>query len=223
MKLLSMQIALFTSELISRPDLVMTEINSKMGGVFDAMPNILNLPPEIPAEIPLVQANSNNGVYALNVSRNRIDLIITPQYEKEGMPLEIFKEYRNSIDKYCKATLNITSLIRMGVIITLFHETAENTRAVFDKYLRIPYSSDCVEANFRVNQQNINKGIVFNNIKIVEAGELHIGSTTNKGVIIQFDTNNAPENGRTVLAETISALLSQAASKIKPVALKELI
>lgn len=223
MKLLSMQIALFTGGLIGRPDLVMSEINAKLGSVFDTMPNILNLPPEIPAEIPLVQTKSSDGIYSLNVSRNRIDLIVSPQYEKANTPLEMFKEYKYSIDKYCKAALNITDLVRIGIIITLFQESEENTRAVYEKYLNIPFSSDCVEINFRTNHQSISKGIVYNNIKTVEAGELHVENMVYKGVIIQLDTNNVPENGVTISTEMINSLLVQVSGKIKPSALKELI
>lgn len=223
MKLLSMQVALFTGGLIGRPDLVMAEINAKLGSVFDTMPNILNLPPEIPAEIPLVQTKSSDGVYSLNVSRNRVDLIISPPYERENTPFELLKEYKYSIDKYCKAALNITDLVRVGIIITLFQECEENTRSIYEKYLSIPFSNNCVEINFRTNHQNISKDIVYNNIKTVEAGELHLANMSYKGVIIQLDTNNVPENGITISAEMINSLFVQVSGKIKPSALKELI
>ncbi len=223
MKLLSIQIALFTKEILSRPDLIMAEVNSKVGSIFDAMPNILNLPLEAPAEIPLVQARSTNGVYALNVSRNRIDFSISPKFEEDIPPLELFKKYRPLVDKYYKSIINTTDLIRIGVVITLFHKTENNIMAIYDKYLNIPYSNDCTEINFRMNRQKIIKGIVYNNIKTVQAAELHVGSTSHKGVIIQLDTNNIPEENKEISDSIIANMLNQVAGKIKPCEIKELI
>lgn len=76
MKLISMQVALFTIDLISRPDLLFNNINGRLGNIFDSMPMILDLPLDVPAEIPVVQAKSSNDVFAMNVSRKRIDLFI---------------------------------------------------------------------------------------------------------------------------------------------------
>lgn len=223
MKLLSVQVALFSEELINRPDLLMTEVNSRLGSIFDAMPNIINLPPIVPAEIPIVQTKSTNEIYALNVSRNRIDLMITPPYERENTPSELFNEYKSVIEKYCKTVLNSIKLIRIGIILTLFQDFDDNTRAVFEKYLCAPYSTNYVEVNLRMNRQSLHKGIVYNNIRTVEAGELYIGNATTKGVILQLDTNNASETDKQINYDIISTVLSQAAGKIKPAALKELI
>ena len=223
MKLLSIQIALFTKEILSRPDLILTDVNSKLGSIFDAMPNILNLPPEVPAEIPLVQARSTNGLYALNVSRNRVDFMISPQYEEDILPSELFKKYRPQMDKYCKSVINITDLVRIGVIITLFHETENNIMAIYDKYLNIPYSNDCTEINLRTNRQKLIKGIVYNNIKTVQAAELHVGDINHTGVIIQVDTNNIPEKDKEISENEIVNMLNQVAGKIKPGEIKELI
>lgn len=223
MKLLSIQTALFSEELIGRPDLLMTEVNSKLGSVFDAMPNIINLPPVVPADIPIVQTKSTNEIYALNVSRNRIDLIISPPYERENTPSEFFKEYKPVIEKYSKAVLNSINLIRIGVILTLFQDSDDNTKTIYDKYLSVPYSTNCVEINLRMNKQNLHKGIVYNNIAIVEAGELNVGDIAHKGIIIQLDTNNAPETDKRINYEIVSTALTQVAGKIKPMALKELI
>ena len=56
--------------------------------IFDSMPTILNLPPEVPAEIPLAQIRSKDNVYALNISRSRIDLIISPAFHEDKTPQE---------------------------------------------------------------------------------------------------------------------------------------
>ena len=80
MKLVSIQMAMFANNLIPRPDLLMNKINTKMNNVFDAIPNIINLPMNAPPEIPVAQVTSTNNVYALNISRSRVDLTISPFY-----------------------------------------------------------------------------------------------------------------------------------------------
>ena len=77
MKLITTQVALFSKDLISRPDKMKDEIEQKMGGsIFDAMPLILNLPVDAPSDLPVVQAKSVSGRYALNISRMRIDYFV---------------------------------------------------------------------------------------------------------------------------------------------------
>lgn len=223
MKLLSVQIALFSSELINRPDLLMNEVNSRLGMIFDAMPNILNLPPEVPAEIPLVQTQSTNGVFTLNVSRNRIDFIISPEFYKESTPYDIIKEYKYLIEKYCKATLGAIDLVRIGVIMTLFYPIEENVKAVYEHYFCDTFSTNCAEIKFSLNKQNLIKGHIYNNIKTVEAIELHIGEIIQKGVIFQLDTNNIPDNEKLINYDIVNSVISQAIDKIRASAIKELI
>lgn len=223
MKVLSIQMALFTGDLISRPDLMMSSINDAMGNIFDAMPNIMNLPMNAPPEIPIAQTKSSNEKYALNVSRNRIDLLISPQYETQDGPLELVRSFKSSIDKYYKSVLNLTDLVRAGMVITLFEEEENNVKRIYDKYFCMHYSLDCTEAEFKINKQKMIRGMVFNNIQFVQAGVMHMENRVQKGVLIQFDVNNALENGKTISNEIITSIVTQSIDKIKPGKLKEII
>ena len=223
MKVLSIQMALFTRDLISRQDLVMSGINEKTGKIFNAMPNIMNLPLDAPPEIPLVQVVSTDGMYNLNVSRNRVDLTISPKYEREDAPADLFKEYKILLEKYYKSVFSAMDLIRVGVVITLFHEASNNVEAVFDRGIKESFSTDCVEASYRINKQNLYKGFVYNNIKSVQAGEVHVNNAVHKGVLIQLDTNNVPDSNKVISNEDISHLLAKVSEKIKVGQLKELI
>ena len=69
MKLLSVQMAIFSEESISRPDLLFNEVNEKLGGLINDMPTILNLPPDIPAEIPGSHAASRKHYYTVLLDR----------------------------------------------------------------------------------------------------------------------------------------------------------
>ena len=116
MKLLSVQMAIFSEESISRPDLLFNEVNEKLGGLINDMPTILNLPPDIPAEIPVVQAKSTDGWINLNVSRSRIDLIANFIYESEQSPLEALNSQKETIQKFYKSVLNSITANRTGCL-----------------------------------------------------------------------------------------------------------
>ena len=65
MRLLSLQVALFVDGIIERPDLLMPQINAEFNNMFNDMPNVIKLPPEAPAEIPIVQMFSIDQKYSL--------------------------------------------------------------------------------------------------------------------------------------------------------------
>lgn len=223
MKLISIQFALFTKNFISRPDLILAGVNEKLGGIMDGMPMIFNLPPDVPADIPLAQGNSTNGLYALNVSRTRIDFIVKPQFNEDISPSDAFKKYKPILEKYFKTVLGMDELQRVGLVLSLFNPEENNVKAIYDKHLQEKYSAKCVEANIRVNKQNICKGTVYNNLTSIEATELNAGEDSFKGVHFQLDINNVPVQGKTINSEEITYVLSQGIHALKTNNLKELI
>ena len=223
MKLVSIQMAMFANNLIPRPDLLMNKINTKMNNVFDAIPNIINLTMNAPPEIPVAQVTSTNNVYALNISRSRVDLTISPFYYRQETPLQLFEEYKSNIESYYNTILEEITLNRVGMVVTLFHEEDSNIKAIFDKYLIEPYTNDCVEINYRINRQTLEKGVVYNNIRLIQAGEIQIDKKIAKGVMIQFDVNNVPDQKRVVSKDSILEILSKVQEVVKTGYLKELI
>ncbi len=226
MKLISTQIALFTKDLIERPDLVMNNINEGLNGIMDSMPNIQNLPIDL-LDIPLAQINSKDNKFALNVARNRVDLFVNSDFHDDKTPNESFKLNEDIIKKYCKTVKNNNDILRVGVIFTLFKLTAENVQEIYQKYIKIPYCVNDTEIGIRSNKQTLIKKKVYNNILNVNAGNLHINNDNGsaedyKGVIFQLDFNNNP-NDDVLTIEEIYDILSNAMSKLTPKALKELI
>jgi len=75
--LLNIQYGIFFNKILIRPDLLTREISDNFQEYFDGIP--INLP--IPADIvdfPIAQLKSNDKKWQLNVSRNRADIIFTP-------------------------------------------------------------------------------------------------------------------------------------------------
>ena len=223
MKLLSVQMAIFSEESISRPDLLFNEVNEKLGGLINDMPTILNLPPDIPAEIPVVQAKSTDGRINLNVSRSRIDLIANFIYESEQSPLEALNSQKETIQKFYKSVLNSITANRTGFILTLFEPSTNNVKSVFEKYFSEKYTSKFVEASTRVNKQNMRKSVVYNNIRSVEAATITVGAENIPGVLFQLDINNALEAGKRINEDIVSYVVSQGVSNLSPEAIKEMI
>ena len=223
MKLLSVQMAIFSEESISRPDLLFNEVNEKLGGLINDMPTIINLPPDIPAEIPVVQAKSTDGRINLNVSRSRIDLIANFIYESEQSPLEALNSQKETIQKFYKSVLNSITANRTGFILTLFEPSTNNVKSVFEKYFSEKYTSKFVEASTRVNKQNMRKSVVYNNIRLVEAATITVGAENIPGVLFQLDINNALEPGKRINEDIVSYVVSQGVSNLSPEAVKEMI
>ena len=215
--------AIFSEESISRPDLLFNEVNEKLGGLINDMPTILNLPPDIPAEIPVVQAKSTDGRINLNVSRSRIDLIANFIYESEQSPLEALNSQKETIQKFYKSVLNSITANRTGFILTLFEPSTNNVKSVFEKYFSEKYTSKFVEASTRVNKQNMRKSVVYNNIRSVEAATITVGAENIPGVLFQLDINNALEPGKRINEDIVSYVVSQGVSNLSPEAVKEMI
>lgn len=228
MKLITTQVALFSKDLISRPDKMKDEIEQKMGGsIFDAMPLILNLPVDAPSDLPIVQAKSVSGRYALNISRMRIDYIVNPDYESNDDPLTAFNTYRSSVERFCKAVTSQTEISRIGIVFTLFENNADSVRAIYDRYLKTNCNAKCIEVTVRFNVQKQVKGLLLNNIRVIEAGNLHIDRNgtgeDKKGVIIQLDTNNVPSIQNKLTNDNIATVIMSAIKNLDPNEIREMV
>ena len=228
MKLLTIQTALFPLESIARPDLEYSEINRTMGTVFDAMPTIIELPENAPNEIPLVQAHSSDGRYKLNISRSRIDCIIGLDIDVAAVPHETFESNKQLIMKFVNASIARFDVFRIGVVITMFEKRKNNVYSVYEKYIKLPFSERCMEVNLRYNETRQIKGMVINNIRTVEAANLHIerhdGTTEDQtGVSIQIDVNNQPNPRTKLTLERITSILDCAREHLNPETVKGMI
>lgn len=223
MKLLSAQLGIFSEDSISRPDLLFSEVNEKLGGIADDMPTILNLPPDLPADIPVVQAKSSDGRININVSRSRIDLIVHFIFESSASPIESLNSQKSVIQKFYKAVLNTIIAKRTGFILTMFEPNGNNVKPIFEKYFSEKFTSKFVEESMRVNKQNMRKSVVYNNIRSIESATITVGTENISGVLFQFDINNVPEEGKKINEDTVSYVVAQGTAILSPESVKEMI
>ena len=188
MNVIKIQIVLFLKNLINRPDLLAEHINDKMGGLFDAMPMCLDLPMDAPAEIPVVSRKSTRLPHVLNISRNRCDLVLTPNIENSSLSV-IEARYSDEIDSFIKATLANNSLVRIGVVYTVFEEIAKPCDVISQKYFGGSIKGES-ELSFRVNKVTNIKGIEVNNVFNVSNATAETNGETREGIVYIRDVNN---------------------------------
>ncbi|WP_305369474.1 hypothetical protein [Photobacterium leiognathi] len=75
-KIINLQFAYFLKDIVERPDIEFNTLNADMLNVFDAMPQILPIPRELPSDVPVMVLNSSSGEYSCNISRSRIDFFL---------------------------------------------------------------------------------------------------------------------------------------------------
>ena len=100
MKCVSLQVALFWKERLERPDTFANRINERLDNIFDAMPQIINLPADVPVDIPVVQMTSTTKSIQLNVSRNRCDLLINPNLMMQNSLGGAIQSFNDFVIKY---------------------------------------------------------------------------------------------------------------------------
>ena len=57
-RIISLQFAYFLRDIVSRPDLEFSTLNSEMLNIFDAMPQMIPVPRELPPEVPVMVLSS---------------------------------------------------------------------------------------------------------------------------------------------------------------------
>ena len=149
----NLQVAVFFNNIVSRPDQLGNRMNAQMGNLFDAIPNTINLPPDVPDEIPLMQMSSTTSGNRLNVSRGRIDLF-TSADPLEQVNLNRFIEMQEAlVFSYFQALQNEKVVCnRLGLILTAFEESASAIEEIGKKYLTeiSPQSSELFQNEYSI-------------------------------------------------------------------------
>ena len=225
MELLNIQIAIFSENEIERPDLILAKINQSMGMIFDAMPIIMNLPKEMPNDMPIAQVSSFNKEHVLGVARKRIDyyINITTKMDKDKTPDDTYQMYNMFIETFYKKVCELIKVVRIGVIFNIFQEAENNVQVIYKKYLKEEYTDEDSEIIVRLNKKTKLKNFIINNVIRIEAGQFNMAEFKRKGVFIQFDINNVPESSKILTVSNLNTIVKYAKNKIKENTVKELL
>ncbi|GAB2585483.1 hypothetical protein [Nitrincola alkalisediminis] len=190
-KIVKLQLALFFQNQMSRPDNLMNGVNSSMGNLFDAMPQILPIPPEAPAEIPRVQMRSENSKYNCNIACSRIDFILNGDFRDEIAWPDITRDFLAKAKLFVSYVFSESKIIRFGLIGNFFIPDKSASTSMTRKYLKVDLNS-AEEINLRFNKRSSSHGFSLNNITSINTAVAETNGLADKGIFIELDVNNIP-------------------------------
>lgn len=228
MRLLSLQVALFVDGVIDRPDRLMPQINSEFNNLFNDMPNVIKLPMEAPAEIPIVQMSSLDQKYRLNISRNRLDFFYTapvPVVDSTPLYLQVLSPLIAQFYQYIIGNQKLP-ISRVGFITTMFFPEENNVARIAKRYFSDRSFEKNCELSFRTNVQSKIKAYTINNILNIEANTLYQRNgdqeTSTDGIIITTDINNVP-NEKSLSISMVKSIVTYAEKRLNDDTLREMI
>jgi hypothetical protein len=190
-KIVKLQLALFFQIPVSRPDNLMGGINSSMGNLFDAMPQILPIPADAPADIPRVQMRSESGKYNCNISCSRVDFILNGDFRDEAVWPDLTRDFLAKVKLFIGSVFEQSKIVRFGLIGNFFIPDKSAATTMTKKYLKVDLNS-AEEINLRFNKISSSHGYNLNNITSVNTAVAETNGKAEKGVLIELDVNNVP-------------------------------
>jgi hypothetical protein len=189
--ILKLQLALFYQQPEFRPDININQVNMDMGNLFDAMPQVLSMPAEVPHDIPRVQMKSSNNKYNCNIAPARIDFIINGDNQSEEAWPEIVQDFKAKTALFIKSTMTRSKVIRFGVIGNFFIPDKAPSYTISRKHLKTDLQN-AEEINLRYNKTSSMHGMKLNNITSINTASSDNLGVAQRGIFIELDTNNIP-------------------------------
>lgn len=217
MELLTYQTAVFFKNKHDRPDELWYGFSKKFEGIIDRMPVIMPLPEDAPEELPVVSFTSANGIFTINVSRMRADLIINLEGKA---PLE--EAYIRGICKDFAQEMSIlTSVKRTGIVGRFVVLEEHNVERINEKYFSNRFN-DAVELSLRVNNRTAYEGLSLNDILDIQSTEGEKDGKRVHGIYVLRDINNVDRN-TVISGDKIGKLVNFAFDCFDEVRIKELL
>lgn len=220
-KIVKLQLALFFQNPISRPDNLMAGVNSSMGNLFDAMPQILPIPADAPAEIPRVQMRSENGKYNCNIACSRVDFILNGNFRDEVVWPDLTKDFLAKVKLFIGSIFEQSKIIRFGLIGNFFIPDKSATISITRKYLKVDLNS-AEEINLRFNKRTSSHGFTLNNISSINTVLAESNGQADKGIFIELDVNNIPTD-EVIKSDAILQLIEKQVPSFSPDKVKGLV
>lgn len=220
-RIIKLQLALFFQQPEFRPDTRMNQVNMDMGNLFDAMPQVLSLPNDVPHEIPRVQMWSEGGRYHCNISLSRIDFILNGDGKSEDSWPEIVKDFKAKSSLFTKTVTSASKIIRFGLIGNFYIPDKNPSQTISKKHLKTDLQQ-AEEINLRFNKRSSMFGLTLNNIFSINTALAESSGAAEKGIFIELDTNNIP-NGESISPETLIAAIEKLLPSFSPEQVKALV
>lgn len=220
-KIVKLQLALFFQYPVSRPDNLMAGINSAMGNLFDAMPQILPIPTEAPVDIPRVHMRSENGKYNCNIACSRIDFIMSGDFRDEAVWPDLTKDFLAKVKLFIRSVFEQSKITRFGVIGNFFVPDKFASALMTKKYLKVDLHS-AEEINLRFNKRTSGFGFNLNNVSSINTAVMEANGIIEKGIFIEIDVNNVPTDD-VINADILSQFIEKQMPEFSPDKVKGLV
>lgn len=211
-RIISLQFAYFLRDIVSRPDLEFSTLNSEMLNIFDAMPQMIPVPRELPPEVPVMILSSERKEYTCNISRSRIDFILQ-RTNDEKSNLDLLKDFNSKVAGMTKAITSRQEVNRFGMVARYFHQDNTAVRTLRNKFFSNAVDG-AEELSLRFNKVSESFGYRINDIHEINAAEAVTNGKVEKGILIQRDINNNPIQGKHFDYETLLKISQKYAPRI---------
>jgi len=220
-KIINLQFAFFLRDIVDRPDIEFGDLNSRLLNIFDAMPQMIPTPRELPPEVPVIILKSSNGAYSCNISRSRIDFNLS-RINEEKSNADLVKDFNVKISALIKYILEKQEIIRFGMVARYFHKDNMAIRTLRGKYFT-SLVDGAEELSLRYNKQSDYCGYKINDVIEISAVDAVNNGMQEKGILVQRDINNVPKSGSHFDFNTLLKLSERYAPKITEAEIERLI
>jgi hypothetical protein len=211
-KILNLQFAFFLRDIVERPDIDFGDLNAKMLNVFDAMPQMIPTPRELPPEVPVIILRSSSGIYGCNISRSRIDFTLERTDENKSNT-DILKDFNAKVSGLIKYILGKQEIVRFGMVARYFHKDNTAIRTLRNKYFTNAIDGT-EELSLRYNKQSDSFGYKINDILEISSVQAVTNGVAEKGILVLRDINNNLKPGTHLDFETLSKLSQKYAPRL---------
>lgn len=220
-KIISLQFAYFLRDIVERPDLEFSSLNSKMLNVFDAMPQILPIPRELPTDVPVMVLKSSSGEYSCNISRSRIDFFYN-RIDESKSNTAILSDFNAKVSGLTSVITSKQEVTRFGMVARYFHHDNTAIHTIRKKFFTSSVDG-AEELGLRMNKPAESHGFKINDIIEVNAAEMQFNGRTHKGVLVQRDINNNAKQSTPLNSEVLKEISLKFATRIAETEIERLI
>lgn len=220
-KILNLQFAFFLSDIVERPDIDFSDLNAKMLNVFDAMPQMIPTPRELPPEVPVIILKSSNGKYGCNISRSRVDFTLA-RIDEEKSNKDMLNDFNAKVSGLIKYILEKQEIVRFGMVARYFHKDNMAVRTLRKKYFTNAVDG-AEELSLRYNKQSNSFGYSINDILEISAVNAITNGISEKGILVLRDINNNLKPGSHFDFNTLLKLSQKYAPRLSESEVEELV
>jgi len=215
------QIALFYSKLDVRADKLFYRLNEAIDEVLDNAPINIPTPQNMTGDIPQLQAVSSNNLYTLQITGQRIDLVLNNNFVNDTANTNALK-FEDIATKFVKYISDNHNIVRFGLVSTTIVDNGKSVDSIKKKYFKEVIDKP-VDLSLRYNNKMKRDKYLLNNIVEVSSAYANVNGNQKKVVVIMRDINNDAQQGQTLRKNFISESLSSFYNDLLPERVKELL